>query len=481
MKIKDLKQHPLNKTIFEDLNKRELERLKEDISKDGLQNQLHIKSDGTIICGHMRYKVLKELYGDDYEIPDDKILIRTDIENDENKVTKRLILDNVLNRQLNEIQIGDAVKLLKPIEKKNAEDRLKEAGKKYGKGKPPSTLTEAIEGTGEAYTIIAKTFKKSKNTIKKAEIAADFATKKEKKQAKKTQKMPESLKEKVKKELQKRSREAKKKANEKRKEEYDDSDEDLIVKYKSSEKLEELNNSIGLVVTSPPYWKIKDYGQGEDKWDYSEYLKLMKKVWKECYRTLKPSSKLCINIGDQYMSAKENGKFEVIPIHADFIKQCKDIGFDYYGAIIWQKVSSMNSSGGGTLLGSYPYPKRGILLFDYEFILIFHKPGDSQEVSKEIKESSLITEKEWQTYFSSHWKFVGEKQKDHPAQFPEELPKRLIKMFSFKEEIVLDPFLGSGTTLKVAKKLKRKGIGYEINKEEFEAIINDKLYGEKNG
>ena len=259
-----------------------------------------------------------------------------------------------------------------------------------------------------------------------------------------------------------------------RKEQEEERKKDFIIHYNSSESLDEMDETIGLVVTSPPYWRIKDYGNREDKWEYSDYLKSMRKVWKECFRVLKPSSKLCINIGDQFMRTSEHGKFEVIPIHSDFINQCKELGFDYHGSIIWQKVSSMDSSGGGSLLGSYPNPKNGILLFDYEFILVFHKPGETEKVSKEIKESSSMTEKEWKTYFVSHWNFVGEKQKDHPAVFPEELPRRLIKMFSFKEEIVLDPFLGSGTTLKVAKELERKGIGYEINKKDFEALINEK-------
>ena len=472
MEISKLKSHKLNETVFDNLNKKELISLKNDISERGLQDPIQIKSDGTIICGHMRVKACKELGWKD--IPDNLIKKRKDIESDENKVIEQLILDNVLRRQLNEIQIGEAVKLLKPIEKKKADERLK---MRTG-GLTGSTLTPSVE-KGKTDEIIAKKFGKSKNTIKKAEIAATVATNQEKEQIKKTGKLSEEVKKKVKKELQKRSREAKKKANKKRKENYKPTNEDLIVRYKSAEKMEEVDESIGLIVTSPPYWKIKDYGQGEDKWEYIEYLKLMKKVWKECYRILKPSSKLCINIGDQFMRTSEHGKFEVIPIHADFIKQCKEIGFDYHGSIIWQKVSSMSSTGGGSFLGSYPNPKNGVLLFDYEFILIFHKPGDSLKVSEEIKKSSSMTEEEWKTYFSSHWNFVGEKQKDHPAQFPEELPRRLIKMFSFKEEIILDPFLGSGTTLKVIKELERKGIGYEINKEDFESVINSKLYGDK--
>jgi len=334
--------------------------------------------------------------------------------------------------------------------------------------------------------------KKEANELRKKK-AADAKKKKEKARVKKEKERLKQEKQK-KKELEdkiKREKLAKEEAESLRKEQEEEKlrleeeeklrleeeerkAKEFIVYYKSSEKMEELDETIGLVVTSPPYWQIKDYGSREDKRTYQDYLKSMKKVWKECFRVLKPSSKLCINIGDQTMSVEQNGKFEVMPIHAEFIKQCKEIGFDYHGSVIWQKVSTVNSSGGSKFMGSYPNPKNGLILFDYEFILVFHKPGDSQKVSDDIKKSSSMTNEEWQKYFSSHWNFVGEKQKEHPAVFPEELPRRLIKMFSFKEEIVLDPFLGSGTTLKVSKELERRGIGYELN-EDYKPLIEDKM------
>jgi site-specific DNA-methyltransferase (adenine-specific) len=125
-------------------------------------------------------------------------------------------------------------------------------------------------------------------------------------------------------------------------------------------------------------------------------------------------------------------------------------------------------------MGSYPYPRNGIIKLDYEFILIFKKYGDSPKVSKEIKEKSRLTEEEWSQYFTGHWNFSGEKQDKHLAMFPEELPKRLIKMFSFVEDTVLDPFLGSGTTSLAARNLDRNSIGYETN-EDFLPIIKEKL------
>lgn len=148
------------------------------------------------------------------------------------------------------------------------------------------------------------------------------------------------------------------------------------------------------------------------------------------------------------------------------------------GAIIWQKATTMNTSGGDTIMGSFPYPRNGILKMDYEFILLFKKLGNAPKPIPEQKKASEMTKKEWGQYFSSHWNFTGVKQNGHIAMFPEELPKRLIKMFSFVGETVFDPFAGSGTTSLAAKYLNRNSIGYEINKD-FLPIIKDKLFEEQ--
>ena len=134
----------------------------------------------------------------------------------------------------------------------------------------------------------------------------------------------------------------------------------------------------------------------------------------------------------------------------------------------------MNTSGGGAIMGSFPYPRNGILKMDYEFILLFKKLGNAPKPTKEHKEQSAMTKEEWGQYFSSHWNFNGVKQIGHIAMFPEELPKRLIKMFSFVGETIFDPFAGSGTTSLAAKNLGRNSIGYEINKE-FAPLIKEKL------
>jgi len=144
------------------------------------------------------------------------------------------------------------------------------------------------------------------------------------------------------------------------------------------------------------------------------------------------------------------------------------------GAIIWQKVTTSHTTGGGVQMGSYPYPRNGILKLDYEFILIFKKLGDAPKPTPEQKEQSKMTPEEWNTFFAGHWNFSGVKQGKHLAMFPEELPKRLIKMFSFVGETVYDPFVGSGTTSLVAKNLNRNSIGIEINPE-FIPIIKERL------
>ncbi len=237
------------------------------------------------------------------------------------------------------------------------------------------------------------------------------------------------------------------------------------------------DNSIDLVITSPPYWHIKDYGVvGQIGYGQSlhEYLKDLYRVWKECYRVLKPGQRLCINIGDQFARSIVYGRYKVIPLHAEIIAQCEDIGFDYMGSIIWQKKTTMNTTGGANVMGSYPYPPNGMVEIDYEFILLFKKPGNSKKVSKEIKEKSRLTKEEWKEYFHGHWYFGGARQIEHEAMFPEELPKRLIKMYTFIGDTVLDPFLGSGTTVKSALNLNRNAIGYEIN-EKFLDVIKEKL------
>lgn len=237
------------------------------------------------------------------------------------------------------------------------------------------------------------------------------------------------------------------------------------------------DESVHLIITSPPYWQLKDYGDGNQIGfddSYEDYINNLNIVWKECQRVINKGCRLCVNIGDQFARSVYYGRYKVIPIRTEIIKFCETIGFDYMGAIIWQKVTTCNTTGGATIMGSFPYPRNGILKIDYEFILIFKKHGVAPRVSKEIKEKSRMTIEEWNQFFTGHWNIPGEKQDKHLAMFPEEVPRRLIKMFSFVNDTVLDPFLGSGTTSLAAKKLQRNSTGYEINPE-FLPLIKEKL------
>jgi len=250
-----------------------------------------------------------------------------------------------------------------------------------------------------------------------------------------------------------------------------------IIRGDSRQMNELPNNSVNLVITSPPYWQLKDYGTDNQigyNDSYENYINNLNLVWQECYRVLQNGCRLCINIGDQFARSVYYGRYKIIPIRTEIIKFCETIGFDYMGAVIWQKTTTMNTTGGATIMGSFPYPRNGILKLDYEFILIFKKNGVPRQVNRELKELSKLTKEEWNTYFQGHWNFNGVRQDGHIAMFPEELPKRLIKMFSFVGDSVLDPFLGSGTTSLAAKNLGRNSVGYEINSK-FIEMIKQKL------
>ena len=245
-----------------------------------------------------------------------------------------------------------------------------------------------------------------------------------------------------------------------------------------SRQMSQLNDkSVHLIITSPPYWQLKDYGT-EDQIgfhdSYESYINNLNLVWSECARVLHDGCRLCINIGDQFARSTYYGRYKVIPIHSEIIRFCEAIGLDFMGQIIWQKTTTMNTSGGGAVMGSFPYPRNGIVKLDFEYILLFKKQGNAPKPTAGQKAGAAMTNEEWNTYFNGHWYFNGAKQDKHLAMFPEELPTRLIKMFSFEGETVLDPFMGSGTTALAARKLGRNSVGYEINPE-YIPIIEEKV------
>jgi len=234
------------------------------------------------------------------------------------------------------------------------------------------------------------------------------------------------------------------------------------------------DKSVSLIITSPPYFDLKDYNGkklnkkqiGSPK-SYEEYMNMLNKVWKECIRVLIPDGKLCINIMPIFLSGHET-KFErrvtklVISDLEKFIDSTKEMFT--HALFIWDKRKIVRFSS----FGSYPYPPNIFSTFPYEWIIVFSKKGKRPKFSATAKRKSKLTTKEWQDWaVNSIWEMSPAKASSlgHPAPFPEELPRRLIKLFSFHGETVLDPFIGTGTTAKVAEELGRKAIGYEINPE----------------
>ena len=243
------------------------------------------------------------------------------------------------------------------------------------------------------------------------------------------------------------------------------------------------DGSLELVVTSPPYWQIKDYGSpGQIGYGQSlhEYLGDLQRVWDECFRVLRDGGRLCVNIGDQFARASTFGRYRVIPLHAEIISQCADSGFDFMGSIVWRKKTTMNTTGGAVVMGSYPYPPNGIVEIDFEYILIHKKPGSPRAASPEIKRRSALSKEEWKSWFSGHWDVAGARKNGHEAPFPEEIPRRLIRMFSFPGDTVLDPFVGGGTTARVALALGRNAVGYEIRADFLRPVRSQSdLFGEE--
>jgi len=227
------------------------------------------------------------------------------------------------------------------------------------------------------------------------------------------------------------------------------------------------NRSIHLVVTSPPYWNLKRYpdnpAQLGNIGSYEMFLDELDKVWKECYRALVPGGRLCVVIGDVCHARRKHGRHRLTPLHADVIRRCVDIGFDYLAPIIWYKIANVRTEMDrpSYFLGK-PYLPNAVIKNDIEYILIFRKPGDYRHPTQEQIEKSRIPKEEFFEYFKQIWTLPGESTRNHPAPFPLEIPLRLIKMFSYVGDTVLDPFLGIGTTTLAAMRLGRNSIGYEV-------------------
>ena len=227
--------------------------------------------------------------------------------------------------------------------------------------------------------------------------------------------------------------------------------------------------SVHLVVTSPPYWTLKEYpsrrGQLGRLADYRRFLEKLDRVWRALLDALVPGGRLCIVVGDVCLSRRRHGRHRVIPLHADLLRRCTDLGFEPLAPIIWHKVANASLEMGsrpGLFLGK-PYEPNAIIKNDIEYILLLRKSG-YRKPSPRQRDLSVLPPADHARCFRQIWEGIpGASLRHHPAPFPEEIPRRLISMFSFVEDTVLDPFAGSGTTAVAAKRLYRNSIGYEID------------------
>lgn len=236
------------------------------------------------------------------------------------------------------------------------------------------------------------------------------------------------------------------------------------------------DENIHLVVTSPPYWNLKKYagdsngsqlGHVEDR---EVFLSEVEKVWRRCFHHLVPGGRLCIVVGDVCRSRKAFGRHFVEPLHAHLQLLCQKIGFDPLAPIIWNKIANMTTevAGNGSGFLGKPYEPNAIIKNDIEFILIFRKPGEYRHPSQEQRDLSLISRENHREWFQQVWNGIrGESQRQHPAPFPVEIARRLIGMFSFVGDTVLDPFWGIGNTTHAAIQMHRSSIGFEIEPSYF--------------
>lgn len=243
-------------------------------------------------------------------------------------------------------------------------------------------------------------------------------------------------------------------------------------------------NSVHLIVTSPPYWTLKRYNEHDEQMghvaDYDKFIAGLDQVWTNCYRALVPGGRLIVNVGDVCLSRrKNNGRHTVVPLHATIQEHCKAIGFDNLAPIIWHKIAnaSYEVSGGGGFLGK-PYEPNAVIKNDIEFVLMQRKPGGYRSPSKIERLLSIISAENYQTWFRQIWSDLrGTSHPKHPAPYPVEFAERLVRMFSFVGDTVLDPFMGTGTTNLACSRWGRNSIGIELDTSYFD-IARQRIAGE---
>ena len=237
--------------------------------------------------------------------------------------------------------------------------------------------------------------------------------------------------------------------------------------------------SVQLVLTSPPYWTLKEYRRcdGQLGWiaDYDEFLGQLDEVWRICHRALTPGGRLVCVVGDVCLSRRgQTGRHMVVPLHASIQEHCRSLGFDNLAPIIWYKIANAAyevDRGGGGFLGK-PYEPNAVIKNDIEFILMQRKPGGYRRPSASARILSLLSRECFQTCFRQVWTDIaGASTSAHPAPFPVELAERLIRMFSFAGDTVLDPFTGTGSTQVAAAATGRNSLGIEVDPEYMQMAL----------
>lgn len=238
--------------------------------------------------------------------------------------------------------------------------------------------------------------------------------------------------------------------------------------------------SVHLIVTSPPYWTLKEYRDTEGQLghvvEYEVFLKELDKIWRKCFRALVPGGRLICVVGDVCLSRRKNkGRHTVVPLHAAIQEHCRKIGYDNLAPIIWHKIANakFESEGNGSAFLGKPYEPNSVIKNDIEFILMERKPGGYRSPSVATRILSVISDTNHKEWFQQIWTgLTGASTRNHPAPYPLELAERLIRMFSFVGDTVLDPFLGTGTTTLAASRTGRNSIGYEIDASYLEFARN---------